>query len=374
MKKTNSVGLVFLSCLMTTGLVGCGNKTYEYALVTDVGNIDDQSFNQTSWEAVKDFAAANKKTSQYYRPTEDSTVARLASIEAAVNQGAKVIVCPGFLFEEAVFTAQKDYPDVKFVLIDGTPNIGYEQWGTEANTAAIVFQEEIAGYLAGYGAVKEGNRKLGFCGGMAVPSVQRFGSGYVQGINAAAVELNTEVNVNYYYAGAFEATPEATTKMESWYTAGMDTVFACGGKVYQAVMNSVSKNPNGSWIGVDTDQSKAPDVKESKTNILTSATKGLRESVTSALEAYLEGKWEEVGGKNWTLGLNSEFGPIAAKDYVGIPTEDGSWNFKTFTKEDLNTVLGKIKDGTNKVNGNVTAQPEVNEELCHVEYESAFIG
>ena len=112
MKKTKFAALA-LMLFSIVGVTSCGATTAEYALVTDVGDIDDQSFNQSCWEATKDFAKANGKTNAYYRPVNDSTEDRVASIEQAIQKGAKVIVCPGFLFETAVYDVQEKYPDVK---------------------------------------------------------------------------------------------------------------------------------------------------------------------------------------------------------------------------------------------------------------------
>lgn len=379
MKKAKLVNLFSLSALTIFGLVGCGGGTAEYALVTDVGNIDDQSFNQTSWEALKDYATKNDKSYAYYRPSEDSTEARLASIDQAVKKGAKIVVCPGFLFEEAVYTAQTTYSDVKFVLIDGNPHTAdYETYETKENTVGITFKEEISGYLAGYGAVCDGYTKLGYCGGQAVPSVQRFGSGYIQGINQAAIDKNVKVNVSYYYANAFAPTNDATSKMKSWYQGGMETVFSCGGSVYKSVIEGckVGTAKNKSWIGVDTDQSKAPDVVNEKANapILTSAVKGLREAVTSSLEAYSADKWDTIGGQNFNLGFNSPLGSVEARDYVGIPTEQASWGFKTFKKADYDALVDKIKAETLKISDKTDVAPTVDSTHCTVTWESNFAG
>ena len=368
MKKTGLLLAAAALVLMGTGLTGCQTQTYEYALVTDVGDIDDQSFNQTSWEATKDFAEKNGKTVNYYRPTEDSTAARLAAMEQAVNKGAKVIVCPGYLFEDAVYEAQTTYPDVKFVLIDGQPHTAdYQTYETKSNTVSIIFKEEIAGFLAGYAAVKDGNTKLGFCGGMAVPAVQRYGSGFVQGADAASKEMGINTTLKYYYAGAFAATDGATATMKSWYTEGTETVFACGGKVFQSVVAGSSEGgEKATWIGVDTDQAYVSE------KVLTSAMKGLSEAVTSALEVYSENKWEEIGWTDYNLGLDSVLGSVANKDYVGIPTADASWRFKTFTKAAYETVLGKIKSGNIQISGDTSKAPTV--ENVTVTYVSEFTG
>lgn len=372
MKKIRLSAVALSLLALAGGLASCGETTveegYEYALVTDVGDIDDESFNQTSWEALRDFAEDNKKTYAYYRPTEDSTAARLISIDQAVARGAKVVVCPGYLFEDAVYEAQTTYPEVKFVLLDGAPHTAdYSTYHTAENTVSIIYQEEIAGFLAGYAAVKDGNRALGFCGGMAVPAVQRFGSGFVQGADVALKELGETGTLRYYYAGAFAATDAATALMKTWYTDGMDTVFACGGKVYQSVQEACNSASDATWIGVDVDQSSVDP------KVLTSATKGLYESVQSSLEIYANDKWSEIGGQDFNLGLDSTFASIAAKDYVGLPTNADAWRFEKFSTAEYEALLNGIKDGTYTISNSITEAPTVSSSLT-VTWESAFAG
>ncbi|MBQ8206711.1 MAG: BMP family ABC transporter substrate-binding protein [Bacilli bacterium] len=350
-------------------LTGCGApKTYELALVTDVGDIDDESFNQSSWEALKDYAEQNNKTYDYYRPTEDSTDARVKAIKQAITKGAKVVVCPGYLFEEAIYNVQDEHPDVKFLLLDGEPHTpDYATYKTADNTACVLYQEQVAGYLAGYAAVMDGYRSLGFCGGMAVPAVQRFGTGYLQGIDAAAQALNVEATVNYYYAGAFQATDDATAKMKEWYKGDTEIVFACGGKVYQSVVEGCKERTDGKWIGVDVDQ-----VSVDPERVLTSATKGLRASVQSALELYYADKWSEIGGKTANLGLGSNFGSLEARDYVGIPTVSSSWKFASYQLATHEALVAQIGAGTVTISGDVTAAPTLS--ATTVNYISGFAG
>ena len=351
-----------------TTLSGCGEKTYELALVTDVGDIDDESFNQSSWEAVRDYAEEHGKTYDYYRPTEDSTDARVKAIKQAITKGAKVVVCPGYLFEEAIYNVQKDHPEVKFLLLDGQPHTAdYSTYETAENTACVLYQEQVSGYLAGYAAVMDGYTSLGFCGGMAVPAVQRFGTGYVQGIDAAAQALGITATVNYYYAGAFQATDDATAKMKEWYKANTEIVFACGGKVYQSVVEGCKERADGKWIGVDVDQASV----DSK--VLTSAVKGLRASVQSALELFYADKWNEIGGKTANLGLGSQFGSLEARDYVGLPTATNSWRFAQYTQAQYNELVAGIGAGTVTISDATDAAPTVSASTT-VNWISAFAG
>ena len=148
-----------------------GSKT-DVAFVTDVGNIDDQSFNQYTWQGVQDFCSANSLNANYYRPSEDSDAARLEQMDNAVNDGAKSIVVAGYLFGKAIAEAQEKYPDVQFLALDVSAGDLGDKAPT-ANTALITYKEEQAGYLAGYAAVYDGYKELGFLGGMAVPAVVR---------------------------------------------------------------------------------------------------------------------------------------------------------------------------------------------------------
>lgn len=299
--------------------------TYELALITDVGTIDDKSFNQGSWEGLKQYADENGVSYKYYKPAEKSTDAFLASIELAVRGGAKLIVTPGFLFEEPIYIAQDQYPDVKFVLIDGAPHDAAGTYKTAENTVSVTYAEEQAGFLAGYAAVKEGFTKLGFMGGMAMPAVVRFGYGFVQGAEAAAKEMGIgEVQMNYYYTGSFDATPEAQTLAASWYQSGTEVIFGCGGAVGNSVMAAAAQ-ANGKVIGVDIDQSG-----ESET-VITSAMKGIRTSVYDIITQYYAGEFP--GGQALVFD--------AANDGVALPMETS--RLENFTAEDYNAIFEALK-------------------------------
>ena len=101
-----------------------GGAVYELAVVTDANSIDDRGFNQGAWEGLAKYAEENNHTHQNYRPSDQSTDGYLVAIESAVNNGAKLVVCPGYLFEAAVYKAQDMYPDVSFIILDGTPQDG----------------------------------------------------------------------------------------------------------------------------------------------------------------------------------------------------------------------------------------------------------
>ena len=315
----------------TSEAAASGSKT-DVAFVTDVGNIDDQSFNQYTWQGVQDFCSANSLNANYYRPTEDSDAARLEQMDNAVNDGAKAVVVAGYLFGSSIAEAQAKYPDVQFLALDvSTADLGDK--APTSNTALITYKEEQAGYLAGYAAVYDGYKELGFLGGMAVPAVIRYGYGFVQGADAAAKEIGaTDVNIKYWYSGGFAATDEVKNKMDGWYSEGTEVVFACGGPVCESCDAAAQAN-GGKMIGVDVDQSGRFDT------VVTSAMKGLAESVNEALTDALNNGWkftDAYAGKQAVLG--------AAENCVGLPMSTSK--FTKFTQEQYDAMYAAIVDGS----------------------------
>ena len=374
MKKLSLIALL-TALVMVLGMVPMAAMAEgdKIALVTDVGTIDDESFNQACWQAVEAYATANNIPYVYYQPTADSTDARLQSIDQAVAEGATVIVMPGYLFGATLVTCMEDYPEVKFVAVDvaaGDLTLDYVNFvEPTANTVCLTFSEEQAGYLAGYAAVKDGYTKLGFLGGMAVPAVIRYGYGFVQGADAAAKELGTNIEINYTYGGQFNGTPEVTAKMEGWYQAGTEIVFACGGGIYTSAVDAAKKVEGAKVIGVDVDQSgiiaayaagegaSADDIAKYADMTVTSAMKGLAPTTIDTLtDVLVNGKWDDYKTKIDTLGLVS--GDDPSLNYVQIPAstqfEDGK-----FTEADYKALVKGMFDGTIKVSNDTSKEPAV---------------
>ena len=320
------------------------------AMITDSGDITDESFNQITWETVCAYGDENGVEYEYYKPAEDTDEERINAIDLAINEGATVIVMPGYLFGPAIAEEQDLYPDTTFIAVDVTEgdlvNLAGDPAAIGKNVYICSFQEEQAGYLAGYGAVKDGYTKLGFLGGVAVPAVIRYGFGYIQGINAAAEELGVDVSVKYFYGGQFSGDEKITARMEGWYADGTEIVFACGGGIYTSAVEAAGQY-DGKVIGVDVDQK--PVIGDC---CVTSAMKGLHAAVYDALDAYFTGNWSSLSGKSEQLGLTQG-------DYIGLPTDDASWGFTTFTKDEYNTVLEGIKNGSIAVSNDIENNPEV---------------
>ena len=397
---------MILALVMALSLVACGDKkddtktddnqgdtnetTYKVAMITDYGDITDQSFNQTTYEACKAFADANKIEFSYFKPAGDNTADRVAMIESAVDEGYNVIVMPGYAFGGAIVEAAPQYKDVKFIALDvakgdlleaGVAAKGEEydynpdNWDLAtyvdmSNVYCAVYQEELCGYMAGYAAVKLGYKNLGFLGGMAVPAVQRYGYGFVQGVNAAAAELKlTDVKVNYVYGGQFFGDADITAVMDTWYAGGTQVVFACGGGIYTSAVDAAKKVEGAKVIGVDVDQAgvianyaagegaDAATVEGYKALTVTSAMKGLYPATYDTLtDVIINGNWANYAGKIATLGLVSADDPTL--NYVQIPMDSTQWADGAFTQDDYKALVKAMFDGTLTVSNDTTKEPK----------------
>ena len=321
------------------------DNSMKVAFVTDVGNIDDHSFNQYTFEGVSRFGDANACEYTYFKPQEDTDQAREDAINQAIDAGYKTIVMAGFLFGPACNACAIAHPDVNFLALDVSEfDLGADT--IPANVSLIVYKEEQCGYLAGYAAVVDGYTELGFLGGMSVPAVVRYGQGFVQGANAAAEALGKTVNIKYWYSGTFAPSDEIAAKMDTWYVEGTEVVFACGGGIYLSCLSAAEAN-DGLMIGVDVDQSNESDV------IITSAMKALSNSVLLALTKCGENGWAwpaEYAGTCQALGAES--------DCVGLPMETSK--FTTFTQADYDALFAGIIDGSVVIDNN--SDPDVHPE------------
>ena len=396
---------MILALVMALSLVACGDKkddtktddnqgdtnetTYKVAMITDYGDITDQSFNQTTYEACKAFADANKIEFSYFKPAGDNTADRVAMIESAVDEGYNVIVMPGYAFGGAIVEAAPQHKDVKFIALDvgkgdlleaGVAAKGEEydynpdNWDLAtyvdmSNVYCAIYQEELCGYMAGYAAVKLGYKNLGFLGGMAVPAVVRYGYGFVQGVDAAAAELKlTDVKVNYVYGGQFFGDADITAKMDTWYAGGTQVVFACGGGISTSAVDAAKKVEGAKVIGVDVDQAGViatyaagegadqATIDGYKALTVTSAMKGLYPATYDTLtDVIINGNWANYAGKIATLGLVSADDPTL--NYVQIPMESTQWADGAFTQDDYKALVKDMFDGKITVSNDITAEP-----------------
>ncbi len=345
----------FVSCKDKSNVKAATESTLRVAMVTDSGDITDQSFNQTTYEACKAFSESNGVDFKYYKPAGDSTADRVASINAAIDDGYSVLVLPGYLFGEAIVETAEANSDVTFIGLDiGAGDLG--DFVLPSNVFCAVYSEEIPGFMAGYAAVKEGYRHLGFLGGMGVPAVIRYGYGFVQGVNKAAEELGIadQVSVEYVYGGQFYGDQQITAAMDTWYqTAGVEVVFACGGGIWTSACEAAAKVENGKVIGVDTDQT-AQINGYGEGMCVTSAMKGLGATVKAALSAVKNGNWADYSGKIETLGLVSA--TDLESNFVQLPT--ATWSMKNFTVDEYKAMVADIFNGSIVISNDISAAPE----------------
>lgn len=408
MKKMVKLLLIPLGLMVSGTTTSCSIEPKEIALITDVGDINDGSFNQESWEAVKTYAEEHHKTYDFYRPFNDSDFARDCAVKQAVAKGAKMVVLPGLHFAPTAYHVQNIYPDIHFLLIDTIVHKGDFIPATQSkNVCCVGFNCEYSGFLAGYAVSRDFIQRdlnetgkfddeysYGYCGGKATDGVYQFGYGFMQGVTRAAYEIATALGKNnsefpklafkYHYAQVFTQSDAAAAKMKTWYASDVKAVFACGGKLFQSVTEGVSDYNskhgydkydnwrNGDvprhaarWIGVDSDQYKGLKYDFEKETIITSALKGLKQCITDSLDYHYKGEWWRIGGpygggeisNQWPLGLNSRFGrgvtneEVEGKDYVGIAADDYDEQtgvirgFNNFTIEQYKNIMARIRPG-----------------------------
>lgn len=344
MRSLKKTGCTLLICLLAVAVAACGAREpeeqvlYEIAMLSNTGSIEDGSFNQSVWRGIEAFVEEEPVSYKSYLTTEDSTDAFLRTIDEAIDGGAKIIIAAGAAFAEAIYQAQEEYPEISFVLMDGQPE-GKDSSDivVDKNTVAILFAEEQAGFLAGYGAVKEGYRSLGFMGGKELASVKRFGYGFIQGAEKAAEEQGAEIQLRYTYLGTFSRDKEVEQKAADWYEDGTEVIFACAGDAGKSVMKGAEAK-SGKVIGVDTDQSQ-----QSET-VLISAVKNLDESVGDILRTYYCEN-EFAGGQ--TIRLSAE--------NLGIGLSMDSSRMQNFTERDYDEIFRALAEGEITVKGDEVA-------------------
>ena len=387
---------LLLAVVMLMGMVSFASaEDTKIAMITDYGDITDQSFNQTTWEAVVKFGTENNVEYKYFKPATNDTAGRVAQVEVAIDEGYNVLVMPGYAFGGTIAEIAGEFPEVKFIALDvakgdlleggvalkgeaydyDPDNWNLNDYVHMDNVYCAIYQEELCGYMAGYAAVKLGYTKLGFLGGMAVPAVIRYGYGFVQGCDAAAKELNINVDVKYVYGNQFFGDADITAYMDNWYQNGTEVVFACGGGIYTSAVDAAKKVEGAKVIGVDVDQAAVitnyaagegaseEEIAKWADLTVTSAMKGLEPATIDALtDVVINGKWEDYAGKIVTLGL---VGEDPALNYVQIA---GSTQFEDgkFTQEDYKALVKGMLDGTIVVSADIAAEPVVTN--SNVEY------
>lgn len=289
-------------------------------MVTDAGTIDDKSFNQGTWEgiqlAAKDFGLETK----YLQPGGTTEADYITEIGNLVDAGFRLVVCPGFKFETAIFDVQDRYPDAKFVLIDGFPHAGDWVPVVKDNVVSIFFAEHESGFLAGLATalqLREG--EVGFIGGMEIPPVQKFNWGFQQGILYANENHGTQIVMNpenFIYQGTFDDVPAGQVLAAAMFDKGVKAIFAAAGGVGIGAINEAKTRAAAGqevWIvGVDVDQYAEGIYDGTNSIILTSAMKYIDVAAYDMIKAELNG---EFPGGQILMFDASNYG-------IGIPKEN----------------------------------------------------
>jgi basic membrane protein A len=259
-------------------------ETFCVGLVTDVGKIDDKSFNQSTWEGAKQAEKDLGAVVNYIETTDSKDYDK--NIATFANENYDVIVTVGFALGEATTAEAKKFPNIKFIGVDQA------QSETVPNLAGEIFPEDQAGYLVGaLAAMMSKSGKIGaVLGTDAVPAVWRYGEGYRAG--AKSIKPDIEINIVYHNDVGFDKTfsdPEwGKTTTTSMIDKGVDVVFGAGGKTGNgALLGAAEKNTYA--IGVDTDQYLT--VPEAQKVLLTSAMKLLTPGTFNLVKLAKDGKF-----------------------------------------------------------------------------------
>lgn len=342
--------VIFNAVIILSGNSGKGRSGVsqgygaEIALcINSSASVDDKSFTQNEWQGIIDFSERNGMTRKYYVAQDASQEANRKVMEIAIKGNAKAVIAGSSEFENVVYDIQDKYPEQKIILVDAIPKSSKNgDLKIGENTICFKVAEQQGGFLAGYAAVMDGYRNIGFFGGMAVPAVKRYGYGYVAGADYAAKELGLnkgDVKIKYTYTGTFAASPEILAMASSWYKGGTEVIFSCGGPIGNSVMKA-AESTGKKVIGVDSDQSG-----ESPT-VITSSVKETGQALKVLLESNLiDG--EETG--------RGEMIELTAADYViGLPMETS--RFRQFTNEQYESIYERLASGSIEVPDDLSAE------------------
>ncbi len=293
-------------------------KKIKVSMVTDVGGVNDQSFNQSAWEGLKRTEADLDAKIAYKESKQDADYA--PNLETLTDAEYDLIWGIGFLMGDAIKSTAQVNPDQKYAIIDFF--YGDE---TPKNVACAVFQEEQPSFLVGYIAGKMTKaKKVGFVGGIKFPLIEKFEYGFMAGVKLA----NPDVEVVRQYAESFTDAAKGKAITNNMYQQGADIVFHAAGGVGDGVIEAAKEKKQ--WaIGVDKDQNYlAPD------NVLTSAMKRVDNAIFDMVKQLKEGKF--AGGSAVVYNLSNDGVSIAPTSSKHVPAE---------ILAEVDGLIAKIKGG-----------------------------
>ena len=286
------------------------------------------------WSGVQSFSDTFGYNAQLYQAEEDSLESRQNALRTAAESGAVMVICRGDEMAAALYSVQNEYPSVAFLLFDGEPHTeDYTAYQTATNTSCIMFNEEQAGYLAGYAVVMDHRTKLGFVGAEAMPGTVRYCTGFLQGVDDAARSQGVQASVEVWFVGSENAGDIVTQRMGEWYGEGVQAVMAAGEGTLQSSIDA-AQGTGAVVIGTDWDCTATSDL------VLTSAMKNYSSEVQNALFEYFQaGGWGTNGGTTVRVG--------ASENAVGLPQVN--WRMTEFTQREYEKVYNDLHDSVTKV-------------------------
>ena len=282
LKKLFAVGLTAI--MMGSLLAGCSSKTesnedvYKIGMISDTGGVNDESFNQSTWEGLQQAQEKYGKNKVQVKYVESSQEADYTpNIETFVEEDLDLIIGVGYKMAGAIEEASKNYPDVQFAIIDHS----YEK--QPENVTSLIYEDNTAAYLAGLVAAKKTEtNKVAFIGGIKSATLDKFEYGFRAGVKAA--NPNCELTVRYL--NSFSDSALAKSVANQMHKDGVDVIYTAAGAAGTGAIEAAKEN-NKMAIGVDVDQSPlAPD------NIISSTMKNVNVSIVNLVGEILEDNYQ----------------------------------------------------------------------------------
>ena len=305
------------------------------ALVTGVSGTESGA-DAMLWQGVQTFASAYGYTATTQTAEGDSSADVETALRTAAESGAKLVICRGDAAATALYRIQENYPDVHYLLFDDEPhNDDYSAYKTANLVHCVLFQEEQAGYLAGYAAVIDGYTSLGFVGAREIPGIVRYGTGFLQGAEAAAEQQGETVNLKFWFADTYDENDAVTQRMADWYNGGVSLIFVSGGTLYKGAAQAAEQT-GGKVMAGDTNVTALSD------SVLASAVKCYNAAVQRQLyEFFTAGSWStQNAGQTERVGItNAE---------VALES-DTSWRLDSFTLDDYRSLYEDLRTSVKRV-------------------------
>ncbi|AXH98755.1 BMP family ABC transporter substrate-binding protein [Sporosarcina sp. PTS2304] len=293
-----------------------GEKSeFSIAMVTDIGGIDDKSFNQSAWKGVKEFGEEQgweKGTGGYDYLQSAGSADYTTNLNNLARRDFNLVFGVGYLMEDAISEIAAQQTDTNFAIIDGVVDA--------PNVASVLFKEQEGGYLAGVAAaLMTKSNKIGFVGGQDIPVIERFEAGFIEGVKA----INPEIKVDSKYTGAFDKAELGKAEAGRMYSSGVDIIFHAAGGTGNGVFSEAKERKQADkdayvWvIGVDSDQYDEGKVGDANVT-LTSMLKRVDVAVKDLSSLAMEGNFP--GGETKVYGLHDE--GVALADSRGAIPQD----------------------------------------------------